>query len=72
MSDLNGISDLLLRGLTKGPGNTETDSKVVEFGIGALLVGTGIGLMKFLSNSKADVNEIHINGFKASSDSKKK
>lgn len=58
-------------GLTKGPGGTETDSKVVEVGIAGLFLLAGYGLMKFLGNSKAEINEVNINGIKTSESKKK-
>ncbi|WP_313562627.1 hypothetical protein [Diaphorobacter nitroreducens] len=67
MSDWKDI----VSGLTKGPGPTETDSKVVEAGIAGLLLLAGYGLMKFLSNSKAEISEVNINGVKKSDPKKK-
>ena len=70
MRDWKDIAETV-EGLTKGPDGTETDSKVVEAGIAGLLLLAGYGLMKFFSNSKAEINEVNINGVKTS-DSKKK
>ena len=70
MSDWTDIAETIA-GFTKGPGDIETDSKVVEAGIAGLLLLAGFGLMKFLSNSKAEINEIEINGVKGSVSNKK-
>ena len=42
--------------LTKGPGKTSTDSKLVEAGIAGGLLLVGWGAMKALSNIKLNVN----------------
>ena len=42
----------VLNELTYGPGGTSTDSKVVEVGIASFFLLSGVGLLKFLSNSK--------------------
>ena len=70
---MSGWKDITgaVAGLTKGPGGTETDSKVVEAGIAGLFLLAGYGLMKFLGNSKAEINEVNINGIKTSESKKK-
>ena len=53
---------------TKGPNGLETDSKVVEAGLAALLVLAGYGFMKLLGNSKVNIKNIDLNGVKVSTE----